>query len=177
MSNTTRYLGLDVHAESISAAIAEGRGEIRSLGKVPNRPDAVRKLIEKLGGGKNLKVCYEAGPTGYALYWQLTKLGVDCEVIAPSLIPKKARVYSMDEGNSESRKGHEASDADGVIQTNELFGCRKGSTLAAMEAGRIRFIDSQGDGTGARNDSLVSDSIWWHRAESEAQKRQGANSG
>ena len=90
MSNCTRYLGLDVHAETISAAIAEGRGGIRSLGKFPNRPEAVRKLIEKLGGGKNHKVCYEAGPTGYALYWQLTKLGVDCEVIAPSLIPKKA---------------------------------------------------------------------------------------
>jgi transposase len=90
MSNCTRYLGLDVHAETITAAIAEGRGKIRSLGKFPNRPEPVRKLIEKLGGGKNLKVCYEAGPTGYALYWQLTKLGVDCEVIAPSLIPKKA---------------------------------------------------------------------------------------
>ena len=50
----------------------------------------MRKLIEKLGGGKNLKVCYEAGPTGNALYWQLTKLGVDCEVIAPLLIPKKS---------------------------------------------------------------------------------------
>ena len=90
MSNCTRYLGLDVHAEAITAAIAEGRGRIRSLGKFLNRPEAVRKLIEKLGGGKGLKVCYEAGPTGYALYWQLTKLGVDCEVIAPSLIPKKA---------------------------------------------------------------------------------------
>ena len=90
MSNCTRYLGLDVHAETITAAIAEGRGKIRSLGKFANRPEAVRKLIEKLDGGKNLKVCYEAGPTGYALYWQLTKLGVDCEVIAPSLIPKKA---------------------------------------------------------------------------------------
>jgi transposase len=90
MSNCTRYLGLDVHAETITAAIAEGRGRIRSLGKFPNRPEAVRKLTEKLGGGKNLKVCYEAGPTGYALYWQLTKLGVDCEVVAPSLIPKKA---------------------------------------------------------------------------------------
>ena len=90
MNNCTRYLGLDVHAETITAAIAEGRGRIRSLGKFSNRPEAVRKLIEKLGGGKNLKVCYEAGPTGYALYWQLTKLGIDCEVIAPSLIPKKA---------------------------------------------------------------------------------------
>ena len=51
MSNCTRYLGLDVHAETITAAIAEGRGKIRSLGKLPNRPEAVRKLIEKLGGG------------------------------------------------------------------------------------------------------------------------------
>ena len=90
MNNCTRYLGLDVHAETITAASAEGRGKIRSLGKFSNRPEAVRKFIEKLGGGKNLKVCYEAGPTGYALYWQLTKLGVDCEVIAPSLIPKMA---------------------------------------------------------------------------------------
>jgi hypothetical protein len=73
MSNCTRYLGLDVHAETITAAIAEGRGRIRNLGKYPNRPEAVRKLLEKLGGGKNLKVCYEAGPTGYALYWQFTQ--------------------------------------------------------------------------------------------------------
>jgi hypothetical protein len=72
MTNCTRYLGLDVHAETITAAIAEGRGRIRSLGKFPNRPEAVRKLIEKLGGGRHLKVCYEAGPTGYALYWQLS---------------------------------------------------------------------------------------------------------
>ena len=92
MNNCTRYLGLDVHAETITAAIAEGRGRLRGLGKFPNRPEAVRKLLEKLGGGKNLKVCYEAGPTGYALYWQLVKLGVECEVIAPSLIPRKAGV-------------------------------------------------------------------------------------
>jgi hypothetical protein len=90
MGNCTRYLVLDVHAETITAAIAEERGRVRTLGRFPNRPEAVRKLIEKLGGSKNLKVCYEAGPTGYALYWQLTNLGVDCEVIAPSLIPKKA---------------------------------------------------------------------------------------
>jgi hypothetical protein len=59
ISNCTRYLCLDVHAETITAAIAEGRRQIRSLGKFPNRPEAVRKLIEKLGGGKNLNVCYE----------------------------------------------------------------------------------------------------------------------
>ena len=48
------------------------------------------KFIDKLGGPKGLKVCYEAGPTGYALYWQLEQMGVECEVVAPSLIPKKA---------------------------------------------------------------------------------------
>ena len=90
MSKNTRYLGLDVHAETITAAIAEGRQKIRSLGQFPNRPEAVRKFIEKLGGPKGLKVCYEAGPTGYALYWQLTKMNVECEVVAPSLIPKKS---------------------------------------------------------------------------------------
>jgi len=71
-------------------ALAEGRGKVRNLGQFPNRPEAVRKLLEKLGGREDLKVCYEAGPTGYALYWQLTKLGVWCEVVAPSLIPRKA---------------------------------------------------------------------------------------
>jgi transposase len=47
-------------------------------------------MIGKLGGAGKLKCCYEAGPTGYVLYWQLTQLGVACEVIAPTLIPTKA---------------------------------------------------------------------------------------
>lgn len=89
MYKTTRYVGLDVHGETIAAAVAEGRGEVRGLGQFPNRPESVRRFIEHLGGPKDLKVCYEAGPTGYALYWQLTKMGVECEVVAPSLIPRK----------------------------------------------------------------------------------------
>jgi transposase len=92
MKKATRFVGLDVHAESIAVAVAEsGRdGEVRSLGVIPNRLESVRKLIQKLGGPNGLLVCYEAGPTGFALYWQLTKLGVECAVIAPSLIPTKA---------------------------------------------------------------------------------------
>ena len=90
MNEATRFLGLDVHAETIAVALAEaGRGEVRSLGIIPNEPTAVRKLIQKLGK-KNLRACYEAGPTGFALYWQLAELGVGCDVIAPTLIPKKA---------------------------------------------------------------------------------------
>jgi transposase len=47
-------------------------------------------MIAKLAPTGALKCCYEAGPTGYVLYWQLAQLGVACEVIAPSLIPTKA---------------------------------------------------------------------------------------
>jgi transposase len=91
MKKATRFLGLDVHADTIAGAIAEdGRdGEVRSLGVIANEPGAVRRMIQKLGKA-GLRVCYEAGPTGYTLYWQLTELGVDCEVIAPTLVPKKA---------------------------------------------------------------------------------------
>ena len=49
--------------------------------------ESVRKLIRKLGSPGQLRACYEAGPTCYALYWQLVQLGVKCEVIAPTLMP------------------------------------------------------------------------------------------
>jgi len=84
-----RYLGLDVHAETIAVAIAEPNGEVRSVGVIANRPEAVRRLVKKLGAPEQLRACYEAGPTGYVLYWQLTALGVACEVVAPSLVPVK----------------------------------------------------------------------------------------
>jgi transposase len=85
-----RFVGLDVHADTIAVAVAEPDGEVRSLGAFPNRWESIRKMVAKLGPVKNLKACYEAGPTGYVLYWQLTTLGVACEVIAPSLVPVKA---------------------------------------------------------------------------------------
>lgn len=85
-----RFLGLDVHADTIAAAVAEPDGEVRPLGVIPNRLELIRKPVTKLGAVQQVKACYEAGPTGYVLYWQLTALGVACEVIAPSLVPVKA---------------------------------------------------------------------------------------
>lgn len=84
------FVGLDVHADTIAVAVAEQDGEVRSHGVIPNRLESIRRLLGKLGPVNRLKACYEAGPTGYALYWQLTQLGVACEVIAPSLVPTKA---------------------------------------------------------------------------------------
>src|ERR1700685_3551174 len=90
MREKLRFLGLDVHAETIAVAVAEPDGEVRSLGTIANREEAIRKLIKRLGTGAPVRACYEAGPTGFVLYWQLTQLGVECAVVAPTLVPKKS---------------------------------------------------------------------------------------
>jgi transposase len=90
MKKTTRWVGLDVHAETIAVAVAEKDGTVQSVGTVPNRPESIRGLFKKLGkNGCKLHVCYEAGACGYVLYWQLSELGIECEVVAPTLIPIK----------------------------------------------------------------------------------------
>lgn len=86
----SRFVGLDVHAASIAVAVAEQGAESRFLGTIANQSTSVWKLIKKLNAGGAWAACYEAGPTGYALYWMLTKAGIPCQVIAPTLVPMKA---------------------------------------------------------------------------------------
>ncbi len=116
-----RFLGLDVHAETIAVAIAEQDGEVRSLGIIPNREESIRKLVKKLGAAEQLRACYEAGPTGYVLYWQLTALGVKCEVVAPSLVPVKAgdRVKTDRRDASKLARSYRAGDLTAVWVPDE----------------------------------------------------------
>src|SRR5690349_24437320 len=86
------YVGLDVSKLKVSVALAEaGRdGEVRLLGEVENTPEAIGRLVAKLAKRhRRLAFCYEAGPTGYGLQRQVSALGHDCAVVAPSLIPRR----------------------------------------------------------------------------------------
>ena len=59
-----RWIGLDVHAETIAVAAADADGDVRALGVIPNDADAIRRVVKKLGPAEQLRACYEAGPTG-----------------------------------------------------------------------------------------------------------------
>ena len=92
MGDRIKYVGLDVHKDGIVVAVAEGgeRGEVREYGRIANTPAALRRLACKLGQqGVELRFCYEAGPCGYGIQRQLSALGHECIVAAPSLIPKR----------------------------------------------------------------------------------------
>jgi transposase len=85
---TVRFVGLDVHADSIAIAVAEpGRTEPAVVATIGNDTALLLKRLRKLG---RVRCCYEAGPTGFGLYRDLRAAGIECSVVAPSLVPTKA---------------------------------------------------------------------------------------
>ena len=87
-----KYVGMDVHKDSISVAVAAaGRAEARFYGKIDNKPEAIRRLISALApSGQRLHFCYEAGPCGYGICRQIRGAEHDCDVVAPSMTPRKS---------------------------------------------------------------------------------------
>lgn len=83
------FVGMDVHRDSIAVALLRPDEHVPLEQTIANTPEALRKQLRRWGDPQTLRVCYEAGPTGYALQRQLAALGIDCAVIAPSLIPTR----------------------------------------------------------------------------------------
>lgn len=86
------YVGLDVHKDSITIAVArEGREPAETWKTIPYDGVRLRKALKMaVRKGEELRVCYEAGPTGFGLCRRLREAGIDCIVVAPSLVPAKA---------------------------------------------------------------------------------------
>lgn len=88
MTSKLRYIGLDVHKETIVIGIAEeGRGEARVFNTIPYDLTRLVKTMEFLGQPDKILICYEAGPTGFGVQRRLQQAGYECQVVAPSLIP------------------------------------------------------------------------------------------
>ena len=94
MEQSTRFIGMDVHKATIVVAVtATGEvGKATAYGTVPNTTAALEKLVQRLrqAGSGPMKFCYEAGPCGYGIHRTLTRLGEECTVVAPSMIPRKS---------------------------------------------------------------------------------------
>lgn len=92
MSETVKYVGLDVHKITKAIAVAEHgkRAEVREHGEIPNTPAALTKLLGKLGGpAVDLHIWYEVGPCRYGIQRHLAATGHSCVLVAPSLIPSR----------------------------------------------------------------------------------------
>jgi hypothetical protein len=163
MKETVRFLGLDVHVETISVAVAEPDGEIRSLGTIAIREESIRKLVKKLGPPEHLRACYEAGPTGYVLYWQLRQLGVECAVVAPTLVPTKAgdrvktdRRDALKLGAQSSFRGSDCGVGSGRgLGSVTRFGastrgCQAGSVTCASSAKQVSAAHRAASGGGMK---------------------------
>ena len=91
MTQVTTYVGVDAHKKDLFIAMLVGDGQTPVTWTVPNEPNAVKRLVRKLerDAPGPVRMCYEAGPCGYALQRQVTTPRVSCQVIAPALIPRK----------------------------------------------------------------------------------------
>jgi len=84
------FIGLDAHKDSTSVAACEaGREPARFAGTVGPDVRPLLKVLAKAGDPAQVSVVYEAGPTGYGLYRELRRRGYRCEIVAPSLIPRR----------------------------------------------------------------------------------------
>jgi transposase len=106
--NKVRYIGLDVHKETIVIAVAEeGSAEAQVLGGFPHDVPKIIKRIAKLGGEPSrVRMCYEAGPTGFGLCRRLQQAGYDCVVVAPSLVPQQVGLRVKTDRRDAQRLAH-----------------------------------------------------------------------
>jgi transposase len=84
------HLGMDTSVSEIVAGVLRPGEKMPVVDRIPNDEESIRRLIGRFPDRRLLSACYEAGPGGYELHRLLTSMGVACDVVAPSLVPKGA---------------------------------------------------------------------------------------
>lgn len=90
MQKNVRYVGLDVHKETIVIAVSDREGDAAVVKTIPIDPGRLLKEMRKLAKRGSLKICYEAGPTGFGLQRSLKENKFECIVVAPPLVPVRS---------------------------------------------------------------------------------------
>jgi len=85
----TIFVALDDSKHTLVMGILRPGAQEPELRSIPNEPKHLRRCFERLKREGALRVCYEAGPSGYDLYRQFTALGIPCQVMAPALTPRR----------------------------------------------------------------------------------------
>jgi len=139
MKTTDKYIGLDVHKDTITVAIAEGvrLGEVRQYGKISNDLHSLEKLLPRLGGENvRLHFVYEAGPTGFVIHRWLLKRDIDSIVVAPSKTPtEKGPRQKTDRRDAEQlARLHRAGELKAIHVPDELDEAIRDITRARSDA-------------------------------------------
>jgi len=107
MTKITHFVGLDVHKDTIAIAVAEeGRSPAISRGTIPSDKSKLLKKLKTMTSLDKVLCCYEAGPTGFVLARQLLAAGVQCKVVAPSLVPDRQGDRVKTDKRDASRLAH-----------------------------------------------------------------------
>jgi len=129
MNKKLAYVGIDYHMNSLTLAVKiEGERDLFDTIRIKNDKKVIKKFMKKLAKTYTVKACYEASCNGYTFQRKMKTWGYDCEVIAPSLIPKKA-------GNKRKNDLRDAIDlVTTLVAALENIGCHSASILDPVSA-------------------------------------------
>ena len=89
---TKVYVGMDVHKDSVMMAVLpEGARKPTLVKRLSHDPRGIGRLLGRLAREHEVRACYEASGAGYVLEREIQSWGHECEILAPSLIPRRPR--------------------------------------------------------------------------------------